>query len=142
MKKLLWVEDDYYAIKGLIRPLQLEGYEVDVATSALEGYRKAQAPAQYDIIVVDLILPISENGEELPPVVRSWEEEEYTGIGLAKWLKLDLKVSCPVLMMSVVSDVISRFNLKEVGLTHTLSKKGLLPSRVKAEIFKILGAEE
>ena len=136
-KKILWIEDDYYAIKGLLRPLELDGFVIEVATSALEGYTKSQNWREYDLMVVDLILPLSDDNQDIPQVVRGWDNEEYTGIGLAKWLKQEMKVQCPILMMSVVSST-SKYNLQEYGLNNILSKKNLLPSRVKSEVYKIL----
>jgi CheY-like chemotaxis protein len=142
-KTILWIEDDYFAIKGLFRPLQLSGFEIAVATSAVDAYEKAQNWKKYDIIVVDLIIPLSDYDEEVKSeTVKGWDNEEYLGVGLAKWLITELKVECPVLLMSVVSDAVSRFKLSEFGLVHILSKKGLRPSVVKAEIFRILGVEE
>lgn len=142
-KRILWIEDDYYAIKGLFRPLQLSGFEIEVATSAVDAYEKARNWQKFDIIVVDLIIPLSDYDEEIQSeTVKSWDNEEYLGVGLAKWLIKDLKVECPVLIMSVVIDAISRFKLSEYGLVHILSKKGLRPSVVKAEIFRILGVKE
>lgn len=135
--KILWIEDDFYAIKGLLRPLELEGFTVDVATSALEGYLKASQWEEYDLIVIDLILPTSDDNQEIPEIVKKWEDEEYSGLGLAKWLKNDLKANCPLLMMSVVGASLKR-NLLENDLKNVLSKKNLLPSEVKTTIYKIL----
>lgn len=141
-KKILWVEDDHYAIKGLLRPLELAGFHIDVASSAVEGYRLAQKWQEYDLFVVDLILPLSDDDEEVIPQVRSWDHEEFLGIGLTKWLKDDLKVDRPVLIMSVVGDISARINLDGYTSVFTLSKRGLLPSRVKTEIFKILDLKD
>jgi CheY-like chemotaxis protein len=139
MKKcILWIEDDYFAIKGLVRPLEREGFTFDVATSAVEGFYKAQQWRAYDVILVDLILPLVNSDEDLPEKVRSWNNEPYVGIGLLKWLKADLQVECPVLMLSVVRDPISKFHLENLGLAGYLPKRGLLPSQVKANVLKII----
>ncbi len=140
-KRILWIEDDYFAIKGLVRPLSKKGFEIDVATSAAEGFQKAQDWQFYDLILVDLILPLADEAGTLPEKVKSWGNEKYAGIGLLKWLKTEKKVECPVMMLSVVREPISRFNLENLGVTGYLLKRGLLPSRVKEEVFKILEIE-
>ena len=81
-KRILWVEDDYYAIRGLMRPLERAGFQIDAATSAAVGYQLASQWKTYDLIVVDLILPLSDDDHALPSVVKSWSREEYIGIGL------------------------------------------------------------
>jgi DNA-binding response OmpR family regulator len=139
MKKcILWIEDDYFDVKGLVYSLSKEGFKIDVATSAVQGFEKAQNWQAYDLIIVDLILPLADDIGTLPEKVQSWAKEQHTGIGLLKWLKTELKAECPVMMLSVVREPISRFNLENLGLAGYLPKRGLLPSQVKEEVFKIL----
>ena len=140
-KRILWIEDDYYAIKGLMRPLERAGFQVEAATSAVEGYTKAHRWQSYDVIVVDLILPLSDDDHTLPDSVKSWRGEEYVGVGLLKWLLAELKVTCPVLLLSVVRHPIHTYQLNGIGLASYLPKRGLLPSQVKAEIFRLLGLQ-
>jgi len=139
-KRILWIDDDYYAIQGLFRPIEKAGYNIDVATSAFDGYIKAQNWKNYDLIVVDLIIPISEE-DTVPDVVKNWEKEEKydcVGIGLASWLLLELYVTCPVIILSVISDPILKYKLENLGLAGSIRKSGLLPTDLKNEIFKIL----
>lgn len=138
-KRVLWIEDDYYAIKGLVRPLEKSGFQIDVATSASGGYHKLSNRQAYDLIVVDLILPLSDDASSPPPEVAAWLNEQYSGIGLLRWLMQDPKIECPVLVLSVVQDPISIYSLEGLGLAGSLLKRGLLPSRVKEEVFRLLG---
>ncbi len=137
-KRILWIEDDYFAIKGLVRPLERDGFTFDVATSAVEGFYKAQHWQAYDVILVDLILPLANSDEDLPEKVRSWNNEHYIGLGLLKWLKTELQVACPILMLSVVRNPVSKFKLENLRLAGYLPKRGLLPSQVKANVLKII----
>jgi len=141
-KRILWIEDDYYAIKGLVRPLEKAGFQIDIATAAVEGFRKATNWETYDLILADLIMPLSDSGESLPEIVGSWAIERYAGVGLLKWMMLDLKVGCPVLIVSVVQDPISTFDLGDLGLAGYLLKRGLLPSEVKKEVYRVLEIAE
>jgi CheY-like chemotaxis protein len=139
-RKILWIEDDFYAIRGLIRPIEQQGIIVDVATSAFEGYIKASNWKNYDLIIADLILPISNNEDDkLPALVKSWEDKyEYIGLGIIKWLMEDLKIKRPLIICSVVRDPISTFSLGNLGIAGYISKSGLLPSMLKDEVFKVL----
>jgi CheY-like chemotaxis protein len=141
-RHILWIEDDYYDIQGLVRPLTKAGFRISAATSAVQGFRKALDWQQYDLIVVDLIMTLSEDAEPVPQVVASWDAEPYIGLGLAKWLKQDLKVECPILILSVVRDPISTYGLKDLGLDQCLLKRGLKPSAVKSKVFELLGLSD
>ncbi len=141
-KHILWIEDDYYAIKGLMRPLEKAGFTVDAAASAHDGYLKAMQWQSYDLITVDLILPLSNDDRILPEKVAAWQTEEYTGVGLLKWLLTELQVKCPVLLLSVVRHPTHTFHLENLGLAGYLPKRGLLPSHVKEEVFKLLGIRD
>jgi len=138
-KKILWVEDESYTIQGLFKPLIAMGIEVVEAKCAIEAFNMAQNWQSYDMIAIDLIIPLMNDDEDLPDVVAGWDEEPYVGIGLAKWLVTDLKVECPILLLSVIDNPIKVYNLSEYGLTHYLSKSGLLPSVVKKDVLSILG---
>jgi len=140
-KKILWVDDDYYSIQGLFRPIEKDGFQLDVAISALEAYQKAKNWKEYVLIVVDLIMPISQQQENIPDIVRGWENEtqyDFVGIGLATWLLRDMKVKCPVLILSIVPNPVLRYNLDKLGLAGYIQKSGLLPSRLKEEVYQVL----
>jgi CheY-like chemotaxis protein len=140
-KKILWIDDDFFAIQGLFRPLIKQGYTVQEANSALDGYRKALSWQEYDLIVVDLIITVDAKQETTPEIVKKWDdEEEYpqVGIGIIKWLLGELKVTCPVAILSIVSDPIKTYHLEALGLAGSIRKDGLLPTDLKDQIQKIL----
>ena len=63
MKRILIVEDDL-AIAEIERDfLEIEGYEITIATDGLEGYKKAKEE-KFDLILLDLMLP-NMNGYEI-----------------------------------------------------------------------------
>ncbi len=55
-KKILIVEDDVAILKFLRRSLELEGYEVEIATDGRSGLQQAQETAP-DLIILDWMLP-------------------------------------------------------------------------------------
>jgi CheY-like chemotaxis protein len=142
-RKILWVEDDYYAIKGLVRPLENAHFKVDVAISAKEAYDYVLKWQEYDLIVLDVIVTITDDEEPVMPEIAKWvNNDEYAGIAMAKWLLQELKIACPILLMSVVNDPVTRFGLTGISNLYYLSKKGLLPSLVKEKVFGILNLKE
>lgn len=142
-RKILWVEDDYYAIKGLVRPLENANFKIQVATSAKEAYDYVMKWQDYDLIVLDVIVSVTDDEEPVIPEIEQWANtDEYVGIAMARWLLQDLKIERPILLMSVVNDPVNRFGLTGTPNLYYLSKKGLLPSRVKDEVFRILNITE
>ena len=137
-KRILWVEDDYYAINGLFRPLMLLGADVDVADCAMDGFKKLQRGAKYDLIVVDLILPLAMEDGKLPDKVSEWMHLEYVGIGLARWMLDECKVTCPVVVLSVVRHPNSRYDLKDLGIAKFLYKPYLTPLALRDELLPLL----
>ncbi|MBI5294910.1 MAG: response regulator [Chloroflexi bacterium] len=144
-KKILWIDDDYYSISGLFRPLEKAEYKIVPAISALDGFREAQKWQEYELIVVDLIIPMSQQQEPIPEIVKGWEDEKinkHVGIGIVKWLLEILNVTCPVVILSVVSDPIKEFKLDGLGISGYIRKSGLLPTALKDELIQILEKRE
>lgn len=56
-QRLLVVEDEEHLAAGLKLNLELEGYEVDIASTAREAGERLLRPAGYDAIVLDVMLP-------------------------------------------------------------------------------------
>lgn len=138
--RILWIEDDYHAIKGLMRQIEKAKFVVDSATCAIDGYEKAQLWQDYDLIVVDLILPLTNgHADEPPQVVKSWKEEPHVGIGILKWLRQVVKVACPVVLLSVVQNPVAVYHLESVKPDLYLPKHGLLPADVKEQLLSLLG---
>ncbi|KAA0258793.1 response regulator [Deferribacter autotrophicus] len=54
--KILVVDDEEHTRLGYAEVLKLDGYEVDIAETGLEGLEKAKA-TKYDVIVTDLRMP-------------------------------------------------------------------------------------
>src|ERR1700691_2759830 len=68
--RLLIVEDDRKLAEFLARGLRAERFAVDIADNGLEGQRHLEAN-QYDLLILDLMLPQLSGGELLRRVRRS-----------------------------------------------------------------------
>jgi len=62
MKKILIVEDDEAFLQTLKTALELEGYEVTAVSDGLTGYKTAAAE-DFDLIILDLVLPLMDGYE-------------------------------------------------------------------------------
>jgi DNA-binding response OmpR family regulator len=136
--KVLWIEDDYYNYQSLFWPLEQKGVIIDHALSASEGYKKAKNWKDYDLIVVDIILPLTKDSNPIDEEVHKWEKEDYLGIGLVKWLRNGIKVKSPIVILSVIDDPVENYNLQNLHIDDNLSKRGLLPSTLTERIKPML----
>jgi len=68
MKKILIVEDDIDIAEIQRDFLEIEGFDITIATDGLEGYKKAKEE-KYDLILLDLMLP-NMNGYDICRSIR------------------------------------------------------------------------
>ncbi len=141
MKKILWIEDDYYHIQALFFHIEKLGYMIRPALNALDGYYEAKKWRNYEAIVVDIILPLRVPNQKLPSPVDQWAKEAFPGIGLLKWLLTELKPRCPVLILSVWDDPIEKFHLEDLPIQEVIVKKALGPKQLFEIMRKYLDIE-
>lgn len=92
-RRLLVVEDEAHLAAGLKLNLELEGYRVDVASTAREAGQRLLEPETYDTIVLDVMLPdldgfelcrrLRESGNFVPVIMltaRSSAEDRVAGL--------------------------------------------------------------
>lgn len=91
--RILFVDDDYYEMLGLIERLEAEGMQVITATTVPEALDKSKE--QPDLIISDLIMPrVSE---------ATLGDDRYVGVNFCKTMKARFP-SCPIIVLTVVSD--------------------------------------
>jgi len=149
--RILWVDDDYYHLCNLLRPLVKAGFEVVPARS----YEEARAILdsdwrQFRLIVLDLILPLSESRAVETPqeatdrgnAMADDEALAENGIALFDYLTTSLGVTVPILLLSVVKTKPLLDRLMNKGAAARLEKHGLLPAEVKRTVLEVLGESE
>jgi CheY-like chemotaxis protein len=129
-RKILWIEDDALRLKGLIRPLEKDGYIIKLALDEKQAI-KALDENDFDLILFDIIIPSGSNREE--------DYDEYIGVRLAKEIVEKRNVKVPILGISVVNRPEILDSLYELGFEKILPKGYVLPSELKKEVDKILG---
>jgi len=145
-KKILWVEDDYYHLRGLTRPLTNEGYEIIAAESFDQAVVELNKHKEdLCLILLDLIIPRSltnatepkETEEEFWNRIEKPQDLVEYGIGLFNYVKQELKLSIPIIVLSIVrqGDIIK--GLEDEGAKR-ISKFGLLPNKLKELVLEEL----
>ena len=73
--KLLLIDDDSFLLDMYTTKFQADGYEVDVAKNAERALEKLRSGAEYDVILLDMVMP-GMSGEEL---IKKIVEEKLGG---------------------------------------------------------------
>lgn len=148
-KKILWIEDDYYHLKGLVKPLRDTGFDVIPARSVVEAKSLLRKWQSFQLIILDLIIPYSDNelamsdSEPIPDdrngiFFKNVSVLVRNGLVLFDYMVEDLKVNIPILILSIVhADHIMK-DLRRRGAVRTVKKEALLPKEVRDMILEVI----
>lgn len=93
MGLILWLEDDEYFMRKIMRPLEDKGYEIKMYTTAADFIKDLHLVGKSDLVVIDLLVP---SGPGQP-------SERYAGLGALKAIS-NLPTTVPLLVLSVVAE--------------------------------------
>lgn len=139
-KKILWIEDDYYFIKGLADPLTEIGFEIIPARSFIEAKERLDISDNYDLIILDLIIPYSEN-EKFDGMDKNSDiniVHARQGLNMFNYLIGDLKFAKPILVFSIVKTKKVLDLLLKAPNVKIVYKVGKLPEDFKELVLEIL----
>jgi CheY-like chemotaxis protein len=144
-KKILWVEDDYYRLKYLLDPLKERGIEVIPARSYIEACSLIEN-SNFDLIILDLIIPYSENETEEPKDSNPRRDgDEYTldklirnGIRFFNHVIDDLEIDIPIIVLSIVKNKTILDELGNKKKIKKLDKIGRMPEDVERVVLQCL----
>jgi CheY-like chemotaxis protein len=108
LKRILWVDDEPFAFRRMVRDLTGLGYVVEPASTAEVGARKLETTA-FDLVILDLCSPAPGDGETLLKALRAGH---LTSGGKRQATRADT----PVVVASGYSD--------PSELLHTYSREG------------------
>jgi len=129
-KKILWIEDEADLLMGLVRPLEKDGHEIIVVkdeNEALETIEKSD----FDLILFDIIIPTGIQGD--------MGDVPFVGMRLLEKLLVGMKIKTPIIVLSVVRDSTMINKMYEMGTKKVLPKGAFLPSKLREEVYEILG---
>jgi CheY-like chemotaxis protein len=142
-KKILWIEDDHYHLKGLTRPLAKDGFEIIAAKSYIQAVSELDKHKNdLCLILLDLIIPRSltdtieptESEEDFQNKIETPHDLVENGMELLNYIKKKLLLTIPIIVLSIVrnEDIIKR--LENSGVKR-LPKLGLLPNELKQSVI-------
>lgn len=102
-RQRILVVDDEPQIRGIvIRALEAAGYEIDFAEEGATGLQRALA-GDYQLIILDLVMPLTD-GREILNLLRRERPDQH------------------VLVLSCLSDVVTKVNCLDLGAQDYLAK--------------------
>ena len=129
-KKILWIEDEADLLMGLVRPLEKDGHEIIVVkdeSEALETIEKFD----FDLILCDIIMPTGIKGD--------MGDVPFVGMRLLEKLLIELEIKTPIIVLSVLREAPMIDKMYEMGAKKVLPKGALLPSKLRDEVYEMLG---
>lgn len=103
MTRILWVDDDVYDIQYLLHKVESAGVAIDKYMHLPEAYENlAKASDQYDLVVIDLLMPRTNKHGEIPQWLSVDAPQGANGINFLRLMRNELDVDIPVLVLSIV----------------------------------------
>lgn len=134
-KRILWIEDDYYHLQGLVTPLKRISFSIDIAESYNEALTYLENWKDYDLIILDLLLPNMEKGD-FEENLKPW----HYGKMLFYYMKR-IEIDRPIVILSIVQYKELIRELMNHGASMHLEKIDLTPLQVKEAVLSLIGIE-
>jgi len=131
-RKILWVEDDANVLMGLVRPLEKDGHKIIIAEDEIDALELINEN-NFDLILVDIIIPTGKKDD--------YGHTEFVGFDLLKKIK-ELEIEVPIIVLSVIRDPNMIKEMYEIGVKLVLPKGAYLPSKLKEQVYEVLGVDK
>ena len=127
---ILYLDDDKYEMLGYSERLEFDGFSVKYCLTPDEAYNLLKSGYKPDLIVSDLIMRQSSQ--------ETANESHYAGVNFSKVVREDLKINCPIIILTVVTEqsVLETVKKHDVIILSKPIPPKQLSSRVKEEIQK------
>lgn len=127
-KCILFLDDNPYEMQGYADRLRAANFEVIFVNDTDQAMEVLKSKKNIDLLIVDLILPF---GPE-----ESVEENHRAGLRFCRAVRMDLHITCPIIILSVLTeeDVLRR--AKE--FTNHVLPKSILPTDLVARAREIM----
>lgn len=122
-KKILIIEDDYFLARMLTKTIEAEGYEVVMAGTGEEGWRKVSTENGIQLVLLDVMLP-DLDGFEILKRIRQHESTK----------------NIPVVIVSNLGQPEDRERGKALGANDYIIKSNVSLDEVVSHIKKFLPA--
>jgi CheY-like chemotaxis protein len=144
MSNILWIDDDIYHIKSLLRLLEKAGHQLITIDTLPEASDliSSYGSKYFDLIVLDLLMNPNDKFGNIPDWLQQSVRFDATGIMLLKRMRDLLKVTCPVIILSIVGDPIKEYQLEKYGPVSFVHKSGLRPSSLCETVTEVLSSQK
>ncbi|MGH9837418.1 MAG: hypothetical protein ACREEM_01385 [Blastocatellia bacterium] len=138
-KTIAWIEDDSDEIAAVVKPLRGAGFEFKCFYHYAGAIARTDEIRNCDLILLDLILPMGPTGEDSDPAL---EAEDYLGKLLLRRFRREFGIHTPVIVLSVAArrNVFDEHEIEDLKIT--LIPKPARPSKLKAEVYRLLNLDE
>lgn len=109
MARIAWIEDDHDRISSLVRLLERDGHKILPYSSWQEVKEQIETICACDAIILDIILPPT-------------EDDPYLGLSVLEQLREEHGYQGPVVVCSRVKNPVVLNQLQELGATEILRK--------------------
>lgn len=134
-KRMLWVDDDYYRLRGLVRPLVKMGLEVIYVENEKEAIKLLNEKSHFDIFLIDILIPEGLDVNQLESI----EIKNNVGLLLVEKIRQIYKLSSPIFVLTVVQDKRILDLLRKHGVSNIMAKGHIYPADLKNEVALALG---
>ena len=141
--RILWVDDDINDIFLLLHPLQKKGIKIEKSGYLPEAYDLLKKDSEFDLIVLDLLMPITDRYGDIPDWLKNGESDGTNGIKLLHEIRRSFGYTMPVLILSVVPDAIAEMNIdKDFAPVEFVHKSTLQIQNILTKIPEMLALNQ
>jgi len=139
-KRLLWIEDDAFALRALVSGLRKTGWDIVTVTTEAEAITIIDQDQHWDVILLDIIIPQEENPTQeflLRGIV-----SPFSGLDVLTFINKKYgDKRPPVVAITKVTDERVRQRLSELHVDKILTKGGLVPKEVEGAVKQVSGSD-
>jgi CheY-like chemotaxis protein len=132
---IAWIEAETDEIAPVVEPLRRAGFTIHPFAHYAEAVARMDEIARCDLILLDLILPPG-------PAGPGPDAEELLGRRLLRRIRHEFGLGAPAIVLSVVANTDAVEEAEAEVLRVSLLAKPARPSRLKAEVYRLLNLEE
>jgi CheY-like chemotaxis protein len=132
-KTIAWIEAETEDLAPVVEPLRRAGFAIEPFANYAEARARMEELVRCDLLLLELLLP---------PGSARHDEDELLGRRLLQYIRHERKLRVPAIVLSVAAHT-EKFDEAEAEAWQiSLLAKPVRPSRLKAEVYRLLKLEE
>ena len=140
-KRILWIDDDVYVLQSILLPLEKRGHQVEKVDNLgqAEELVKQNGADHFHLLVVDMLMPPHDNRGEVPLWLK--DRVHPSGANGAVFIhhaRHNLCVPGPILILSIVGDPISEYQLEDDPSLHFVHKPRIKSAELVEKVIQLI----